>query len=318
MNDILNNILMQSGLIIPLGEEEVKILSKACSSFVNEESFSFPVFEDLVYCYLNKQGSKKLKASIENFMLMNEGIQKRYSLCVNHALVFYCIYISIEECEDKETQAIRSLALQNAILQFHGKFETIKYIDLLCTLYFKSTDFLDSLHIGEKEYPCVFARSMFNDGYHVNEDIDDEMAENIQSITLLSWDAEMLRFIKELNEDNKFIRYVYILEHYFLYKPQMPTMDDFKHLISMAFEEKDGKRLKIDNILSDIADCGVILVDKVISKSSLILLEINRYVVHDYDGEKLLNGFRLSPKEFFVYLYHELLLEDLLKNQNGR
>ena len=78
---------MQSGLIIPLGEVEVEMLSKACSNFVNEESFSFPVFEDLVYCYLNKQDCKNLKASIENFMLMNEGIQKTYPLGVSHALV---------------------------------------------------------------------------------------------------------------------------------------------------------------------------------------------------------------------------------------
>ena len=273
MNDILNNILMQSGLIIPLEEEEVEMLSKACSNFVNEESFSFSEFEDLVYCYLNKQGHKKLIASIENFMLMNEGIQKTYPLCVSHALVFYCIYISIEECSSKKTQAIRSLALQNAMLQIHGKWDTLKFADLLCSLYFKSTEYLGNLYIGEKVYPRDFARSMFRDGCRVNEEIDDEMAGYIQSLVLLSWDAEMLQFIEKLDEKNAFMRVVYILEHYFLNKPQLPNKDDFRYLLSMMFVGKDGKRQKIGTILSMIADSGVVLVNNIKSLTSLILIE---------------------------------------------
>lgn len=314
MNDILNNILMQSGLIIPLGEVEVEMLSKACSNFVNEESFSFPVFEDLVYCYLNKQGCKKLKASIENFMLMNEGIQKTYPLCVSHALVFYCIYISIEECGSHKTQAIRSLSLQNAMLQIHGKWDTLKFSDLLCSLYFKSTEYLGNLHIGEKMYPRDFARSMFKDECRVNEDIDEEMARYIQSLVLLSWDAQMQRFIDELDEKNPFMRVVYVLEHYFLNKPQLPNKDDFKKILHMTFIGKDGKKQKIGTILSMIADREVVLVDDIKSSSSQILKETDRIVSHDDGPQILLYDFRLSPKEFFVYLYHELLLEDLLKD----
>ena len=314
MNDILNNIFMQSGLIIPLEEEEVEMLSKACSDFINEESFSFPVFEDLVCCYLNKQGHKKLIDSIENFMLMNEGIQKTYPLCVSHALVFYCIYRSIEECSSKKTQAIRSLALQNAMLQIHGKWDTLKFTDILCSLYFKSTEYLGNLYIGEKVYPRDFARSMFKDGCRVNEDVDDEMAGYIQSLVLLSWDAEMQRFIDELDEKNAFMRVVYILEHYFLNKPQLPNKDDFRHLLSMMFIGKDGKRQKIGTILSMIADSGVVLVNNIKSLTSLILIETDRIASND-DGPKMLpHDLRLSPKEFFVYLYHELLLEDLLKD----
>lgn len=314
MNDILNNILMQSGLIIPLEEEEVEMLSKACSNFINEESFSFSVFEDLVSCYLNKQDSKKLNASIENFMLMNEGIQRTYPLCVSHALVFYCIYISIEECGSKKTQAIRSLALQNAMLQIHGKWDTLKFADLLCSLYFKSTEYLGNLYIGEKVYPRDFARSMFKDGCRVNEDIDDEMARYIQSLVLLSWDAEMLQFTEKLEEKNVFMRVVYVLEHYFLNKPQLPNKDDFRCLLSMMFVGKDGKRQKFGTILSTIADSEVVLVNDIKSSSSLILIETDRIASND-DGPKMLpHDFRLSPKEFFVYLYHELLLEDLLKD----
>ena len=53
------------------------------------------------------------------------------------------------------------------------------------------------------------------------------------------------------------------------------------------------------------------LVDDIRSGSSLILHEIVNARDNEY-GDYLKN-FELSPKEFLVYLYHELLLEDLLK-----
>lgn len=63
-----------------------------------------------------------------------------------------------------------------------------------------------------------------------------------------------------------------------------------------------------------IADREVVLVDDIKSSSSQILKETDRIVSHDDGPQILLYDFRLSPKEFFVYLYHELLLEDLLKD----
>lgn len=63
-----------------------------------------------------------------------------------------------------------------------------------------------------------------------------------------------------------------------------------------------------------IADSEMVLVDDIKSSSSLILIETDRIISHDDGSQILPYDFRLSPKEFFVYLYHELLLEDLLKD----
>ena len=40
MNNVLNNILMQCGLIVPLEETETDVLAKACSEYIGNESFS--------------------------------------------------------------------------------------------------------------------------------------------------------------------------------------------------------------------------------------------------------------------------------------
>ncbi len=219
--------------------------------------------------------------------------------------------MAIAECQGRKEQAIRSLALQNMMLAVHGKWNSLRYSEILCTLYFKSTVYLSNLSIGEKEYPCEFARSMFKDHYRVNDDIDDEMSENIQSLVLMAFDAEMKQFISTLDEKDPFMRVVSILEHYFLNMPQLPTLSDFKRLVAITFVDKEGKGQKMSNVLWKIADSGVVLSEEVISKTSLILMGVNRLM--NGGNTDFLNKIRLKPKEFFVYLYHELLLEHLLK-----
>ena len=73
----------------------------------------------------------------------------------------------------------------------------------------------------------------------------------------------------------------------------------------------NGQRQKIEKILKNLAETDVCLVDEIKSGSSLLLHEIENARINEYGD--YLKGFELSPKEFFVYLYHELLLEDLLK-----
>lgn len=311
MNKILNNILLQSGLIIPLDTDEMEQLARACSNFVKSESFSFSTFESLLIYYIKGKEWPELNNFIENYISENSERKSTYPTRVNHALGFFCIYLAIAEYQGRKEQAIRSLALQNMMLAVHGKWNSLRYSEILCTLYFKSTVYLSNLSIGEKEYPCEFARSMFKDHYRVNDDIDDEMSENIQSLVLMAFDAEMKQFISTLDEKDPFMRVVSILEHYFLNMPQLPTLNDFKRLVAITFVDKEGKGQKMSNVLWKIADSGVVLSEEVISKTSLILMGVNRLM--NGGNTDFLNKIRLKPKEFFVYLYHELLLEHLLK-----
>lgn len=61
MNKILNNILLQSGLIIPLDTDEIEQLARACSNFVKSESFSFSTFESLLIYICERQRMAKAK-----------------------------------------------------------------------------------------------------------------------------------------------------------------------------------------------------------------------------------------------------------------
>ena len=115
MIEILNNILLQSGLIIPLDADEIKLLVRACSNFVNNESFSLSTFESLLIYYIKGKEWPKLNSFIENYMSENDERKTVYPTRINHALDFFCIYLAIAECQNRKEQAIRSLALQNMI-----------------------------------------------------------------------------------------------------------------------------------------------------------------------------------------------------------
>ena len=153
---------------------------------------------------------------------------------------------------------------------------------------------------------------MFTGSFRQGETISDDMSDNIQSLALMAWDEEMSQFIKGIKETNDFLKIQLILEHYFINKPQIPQRENFVELMQRIFPRGgNGQKQKIEKILKNMAETDVCLVDDIKSGSSLILHEIVNARDNEYGD--YLKDFELSPKEFLVYLYHELLLEDLLK-----
>ena len=312
MSKVLNDILMQCGLIVPLEETETDILAKACSEYINNESFSFEDFEELADCYVMNRECKELNNFVAEYISSNGLENYKFPKRIKCALVFYCIYLAIEECDDDKDIALRSLSLQNFMIQMHGNWAKFNYQNILYKLYFKYDQYAEGEVIGEKKYPREFVQSMFIDGFRQGETISEDMSGKIQSLALMAWDAEMSQFIKGLKETNDFLKIQLVLEHYFINKPQIPQKKDFVELMQRIFPRGgNGQRQKIEKILKNLAETDVCLVDEIRSSSSLILHEIVNARDNEYGN--YLKGFELSSKEFFVYLYHELLLEDLLK-----
>lgn len=72
MNNVLNNILMQCGLIVPLEETETDVLAKACSEYIGNESFTFDDFEELADCYVTNQECKELNDFVTEYISNND------------------------------------------------------------------------------------------------------------------------------------------------------------------------------------------------------------------------------------------------------
>ena len=312
MNNVLNNILIQCGLIVPLEETETDTLAKACSEYISNESFSFEDFEELADCYVMNRECKELNDFVAEYISNNSLGNYNFPKRIKCALVFYCIYLAIEECDNDKDIALRSLSLQNVMIQVHGNWGKLNYQNILYKLYFRYDQYAEGEVICEKKYPRDFVQSMFTGSFRQGETISDDISDNIQSLALMAWDEEMSQFIKGIKETNDFLKIQLILEHYFINKPQIPQRENFVELMQRIFPRGGyGQKQKIEKILKNLAEADVCLVDDIKSGSSLILHEIVNARDNEYGD--YLKDFELSSKEFLVYLYHELLLEDLLK-----
>lgn len=311
MDKILNDIFIQCGLVIPLDKEETEMLDQACNEFVSSEDFSFSDYEEMLGYYINNDKFSDLDSFIENYAKNNDWKGYKVPQRIKNALVFYCVYLCIINCDDIRQKGLRSLSLQNAMIQVHGKWENVKFQNILSKLYFKCDEYTDGESIGEKLYPKDFVQSMFMEGYMVNETITEDIAGDIHSLALIAWDAEVKRFISDLKEKDPFVRVYLILKHYFINKPQILTKTDFDVLMSNVFPRGGiGQKQNVEKALQKIADLSKTL-ENVKSENSILLLEINN--ARESELAYYLKGIQLTPKEFFVYLYHELLLEELLK-----
>ena len=82
----------------------------------------------------------------------------------------------------------------------------------------------------------------------------EDIANNIHSLALIAWDAEVKRFISELKENDPFIRVYLILKHYFINKPQILTKADFEALMSNVFPRGGkGQKQNVEKALLKIA-----------------------------------------------------------------
>ena len=311
MDKILNDIFIQCGLVIPLEKEETEMLAQACNEFVSSEDFSFSDYEEMLRYYINNSNFTDLDLFIDNYANNNDWEGYKVPNRIKNALLFYCVYLCITNCDDIREKGLRSLSLQNAMIQVHGKWKNIMFQNKLSNLYFKCDEYTGGKSIGEKLYPKEFVQSAFSEGYMINETITEDIADNIHSLALIAWDSEVKRFISELKENDPFVRVYLILKHYFINKPQILTKEDFEVLMSNVCPRGGkGKKQNVEKVLRKIADLSKTL-ENIKSENSILLLEINNARESDLAG--FCKDIQLTPKEFFVYLYHELLLEDLIK-----
>ena len=200
MNNVLKDILMQCGLIVPLKEAKTDMLAKACSEYIDNESFSFEDFEELADCYVMNRECKDLNDFVAEYISGNDMGNYNFPKRIKCALVFYCIYLAIEECNNDKNIALRSLSLQNVMIQVHGNWEKLKFQNILYKLYFRYDQYAEGEVIGEKKYTREFVQSMFSDSFRQGETISEELSSEIQSLALMAWDAEMSQFIKGIKE----------------------------------------------------------------------------------------------------------------------
>ena len=157
-NYILDQLLMQSGLIVPYSKDYILLLEKGCRNFIDEK-LDNGFFTDLALSYTKNSCPDLFKNYIQG--LFEEA--KELPPCVWNTLVFYVVYLAIIDNDNENEKAIYSCMLQNILIRCKGHWEELKFPSYLIRLYgFMDTYLLDN-QVGDGDFPHDFLGTIFSD-----------------------------------------------------------------------------------------------------------------------------------------------------------
>lgn len=272
-------------------------------------------FADWVKCYCKGDYSIKIRTFVEKMAHDNEFRTSGFPNCVWNALTFYVIYISIGNNDDDEQKAILSCSLQNQLLFYKGHWDSLNFQDYLVKLYYDFSDYLDEYEQGYGDVDKDFVAEIFDETI-TSSDVDDETLTKLKVMGKYTWLYKLEHFrdnIEFSGERNAYLKVLYFLNYCYKEIPSIYIYVSLKKMLELSGVLKSVAIKSLRGIISDILALEKDFFDTPLSKSSIILKMINESYIYDaaFLEEKL------SPAEFFVYLYYEVLLELKLK-ENGR
>lgn len=245
----------------------------------------------------------------------NEFRTSGFPNCVWNALTFYVIYISIGNNDDDEQKAILSCSLQNQLLFYKGHWDSLNFQDYLVKLYYDFCDYLDEYEQGFGDVDMDFVAEIFDETI-TSSDVDDETLTKLKVMGKYTWLYKLEHFWdnKEFSgERNAFLKVLYFLDYCYKEIPSIYICVSLKKMLELSGVLKSVANKSLRGIISDILALEKDFFDVPISKSSIILKMINESYIY----EEVFVDEKLSPAEFFVYLYYEVLLELKLKENGG-
>lgn len=311
----LSGILNECGLVCPYDDELVCQLEEICHDFVESVDLKESEFADWVQCYSRGNYSSKVRTFVEKMAHDREISTADFPDCVWNALTFYVIYISIGNNDDDEQKAILSCSLQNQLLFNKGHWDSLNFQDYLVNLYYDFCAYLDEYEQGFGEVDMDFVAEIF-DETTTSIDVDEEILTKLKVMGKYIWLYKLEHVWDNIafsSERNAFLKVLYFLDYCYKEIPSIYIYVSLKKMLELSGVLKSVAKKSLRGIISDILALEKDFFDVPISKSSIILNMINESYIY----EEVFVDEKLSPAEFFVYLYYEVLLELKLKENGG-
>lgn len=313
MKDIFDNMLLESGLIVPLKTDIRDLLYEACDKYVSSDTFYLGEFDELSIHYINNEPNNKLDRYVSEYV--QQEYEERITLpaCVRHALVFFTLYRSIMNPRDEEDAALYSLSLQNTLILAKNHTSELKYKMYLTKLFYHFDEYCKDIISNPETYPRELIKKVFAEDEFSISDLEDNDTDGIKYMAYVSWAYGLEKYIANVKEDNPYIRAALCLKYYFNNLPSYRmyiTLDDLMEHCCM----KSTKHPKLRKVMKDIEDTGLVFTDHRSSASCVLMNILYDQSANTANGTYLNEYFNV--KEFFVYLYNELMLDYKL-NENG-
>lgn len=313
MKKILGNILLSSGLIVPLKDVIRDMLYEACEKYTSAEEFDIYRFEELTSRYLLNEADEELDDYVKKYILQEYEEEIQFPACVRHALVFFVMYKAIMDSSDEEDAAIYSLSLQNMMIRVKNHSSELKYKSYLQELFYHFESFTQDIIQYSDKYPRDLVRKVFQKDDFGIADLTTQDVEGLRYLSYVAWRQKMKSFFTSLKESNPYLRVALCLEHYFINLPHYGMPWDIRDLMQLCVVQSSS-RPKLRQVMKQLEDYGICFSNHEGADSCVLMNMLYNQNVDTSEDPYLSKYF--SVKEFFLYLYHELLLDYKLK-ENG-
>ena len=305
-NSILDQLLMQSGLIVPYSKDYILSLEDGCRNFIDEK-LDNGVFTDLALSYTKNSCPDFFKNYIQG--LFEEA--KELPPCVWNTLVFYVVYLAIIDNDDEKEKAIYSCMLQNILIRCKGHWEELKFPFYLIRLYGFMDMYLQDNQVGDGDFPHDFLGTIFCDIDSLRTSLNaEEEQRKLKIIGKYAWKHRLEEWIKngEFQHHNPYLKAMEFLQYLFDNRPDIFIHDGVFELNKESKFLQSQKKETLGKILETIRAAEIINAETERSKSSVIL----RLISEEHITDDTFLQEKFTPKEFFVCVYYELLLESIL------
>lgn len=321
---------LEGSVVIPYSNELLSLLNEACHSYISEEEEDkYEDIEQMAECFLWGIGSEKFQ-SVLNDLANKENPIKALPKVVIQRLAAYECYIMIMEEEDERISSIMATIFMNYILSVKTRLKSIPCGDLIHAIYNKHL----SKYISNNDKVCEIGDSELIKGIAEAEDAVKYITETAEKET----DEMPVKYIlKKLAKAAAYYEYDRALRDSYAEEIQDPFVIVFiavsnlmKHtlysyydypfftkIMGLLDKTEISKRKTISKIIESLGLHAQKYVDEPLSGSSLILRLLHG---EDIPSKDALNATQISVKEFCVYLYYELLIENILNQiyDNGK
>ena len=303
---VFNQLLMQSGLIIPYNNDFATIIQGVCDHIASEQ-INEELFTQLVLQYTEGNHPDVL---IDIFSKYDVVEASEIPLCVWNALTFYVIFIAIANNDDDKQKAIYSCTLQNCLIKCKGHWERLKYQNHLIRLYGYMQDYLHENEIGNEDFPLDLLVEIYQ---NVNTPIPVNKFGQLRVIGKYEWKSLIQEYVlTEHKNETPYLRITNFLNYLHVNRPSVFIEENVFELMQNIGISNTKMQKSLKEIIQIIKDGNFTFGKDIQSESSIILKLIAE---EGFSDEDFLNE-KFTPQEFFVYLYYELLLESIL-NENG-
>lgn len=307
MVENLNNLL-KGCLIIPYEENIVDKLSEVCKLYAQNHSSNNDVAK-LALSIFTRQWNGKFKEELE--CLYTEQFSAKFHLpqCAMKAFATHVIELILAEDEDRE---LNSLALINCMIVLNQHFEQFPYPHVFAKYmtifdeYFLEHGKLDNSDDTEA------LNELFNmeddELEKVNADVVAKYSSSVHSLARDAWYYRTYQYLTS-NEvtglENAYMQAYIVLKQVVKSIPWYFINQQFLQMIGSFLTKQEEKSETISNIVVNLKS-GVSDNIENIHDSSILLRLLS-------GDETFCNlsfiDTSLTPKEFAVYLYYELMLE---------